>query len=77
MKKWLSISAKRHIEFENIIKIKERHKLDLNSLSPSASVSNKNLSNDILDQLNKLNDLYKSGILTKDEFKKAKKKILN
>ena len=25
----------------------------------------------------KLNDLYKSGVLTKDEFEKAKKKILN
>ena len=77
MEKWVSISAKRHIEFEDIIKVIERHKLDLNSLSPSTSVSSKNLSNDILDQLNKLNDLYKSGILTKDEFEKAKKKILN
>ena len=27
--------------------------------------------------LKKLNDLYKSGVLTKDEFEKAKKKILN
>ena len=77
MQKWVSISAKRHIEFENIIKIIERHKIDLSALSPSTSVSIKNLSSDILDQINKLNDLYKSGILTKDEFEKAKKKILN
>ena len=77
MQKWVSISAKRHIEFEDIIKVKERHKLDLNSLLPSTSVSSKNLSNDILDQLKKLNDLYKGGVLTKDEFEKAKKKILN
>ena len=77
MQKWVSISAKRHIEFENIIKIIERHKLDLSALSPSNSVSIKNLSSDILDQINKLNDLYKSGVLTKDEFEKAKKKILN
>ena len=76
MDKWVSISAKRHIEFENIIKIIERHKLDLSALSPSTSVSTKNLSSDILDQINKLNDLYKSGVLTKDEFEKAKKKIL-
>ena len=55
----------------------ERHKLDLSALSPSTSVSTKNLSSDILDQINKLNDLYKSGVLTKDEFEKAKKKILN
>ena len=77
MQKWVSISAKRHIEFENIIKILERHKLDLSALSPLTSVSTKKLSSDILDQINKLNDLYKSGVLTKDEFEKAKKKILN
>ena len=34
-------------------------------------------STDIVDQLNSLNDLYKSGVLTKEEFEKAKKKILN
>jgi hypothetical protein len=32
---------------------------------------------DITNQLEKLNDLYKSGALTKEEFEKAKKKILN
>jgi len=32
---------------------------------------------DIVDQLNSLNELYKSGVLTKEEFEKAKKKILN
>jgi hypothetical protein len=32
---------------------------------------------DIASQLEQLNDLYKSGTLTKDEFDKAKKKILN
>ena len=31
----------------------------------------------IVDQLKKLNDLYKSGVLTKEEFEKAKKRILN
>mgnify|MGYP001168064426 FL=1 len=77
MQKWVSISAKRHIEFENTIKVMERHKLDLNSLSPLTSESSKKLSNDILGQLKKLNDLYKNGILTKDEFKKAKEKVLN
>ena len=34
-------------------------------------------SSDIVDQLNSLNELYKSGVLTKEEFEKAKKKILN
>ena len=77
MQKWVSISAQRHIEFENLIKVMERHKLDLSNLSPSKSQLSKNSSNEIIDQINKLNDLYKNGILTKDEFEKAKKKILN
>jgi len=77
MQKWVLISAQRHIEFENLIKVMERHKLDLSNLSPSKSQLSKNSSNEIIDQINKLNDLYKNGILTKDEFEKAKKKILN
>ena len=32
---------------------------------------------DIASQLEQLNKLYQSGALTKDEFKKAKKKLLN
>ena len=31
---------------------------------------------DLVDDINKLNNLYSKGILTKDEFEKAKKKIL-
>ena len=40
------------------------------------NTSSENSSN-IVENLNKLNDLYKSGVLTKDEFEKAKKKLLN
>ena len=36
-----------------------------------------NNSTDIASQFEKLNKLYKSGALTKDEFEKAKKKLLN
>ena len=32
---------------------------------------------DIVEDLKQLNDLYKSGALTKEEFEKAKKKIIN
>jgi hypothetical protein len=77
MQKWISISAHRHIEFEKIVKALDRHKLDLRDLSPMKSFSSKNSSIDIADEINKLNDLYKSGILTKEEFDKAKNKILN
>ena len=34
-------------------------------------------SGDLTEQLKDLNELYKSGVLTKEEFEKAKKKILN
>ena len=34
-------------------------------------------SNDTVQQLKDLNELYKSGVLTKEEFEKAKKKLLN
>jgi len=77
MEKWVSISAQRHIEFENIIKVIDRHKLDLKHLKPLISNSSKNLSNDIVNQLDKLNDLFKKGALSEEEFEKAKKKILN
>ena len=40
-------------------------------------IKNKVDDNNIVDQLNSLNELYKSGVLTKEEFEKAKKKILN
>ena len=44
--------------------------------STPANTSSESSSN-IVDNLNKLNDLYKSGVLTKEEFEKAKKKLLN
>ena len=38
---------------------------------------NNNDDNNIVNQLEQLNSLYKSGALTKEEFAKAKKKLLN
>ena len=43
------------------------------ALSNTSSESSTN----IVENLKKLNDLYKSGVLTKEEFEKAKKKLLN
>lgn len=77
MKKWISISAKRHLDFENSINAKQRHRLKLNNLSSAKSIANDNQSSDMIEQLQKLNNLFKSGALTKKEFEKAKKKLLN
>ena len=68
MKKWISISAQRHIDFENSIKALKRHRLNLNNLSPAKSVFTENQSSNMIEQLQKLNDLFKSGVLTKDEY---------
>ena len=76
MNRWISNSSKFHKEFEIMTKAKNRHKLSLDKyiLDIKAEVKSKD---PIIDQLNKLNDLFKSGALTKEEFEKAKKKILN
>lgn len=77
MNKWMSISSKRHIEFENYNKAKKSHKLNLNQFildfDNVKSVNDENITEQIIE----LNKLYKEGILTKEEFEKAKKKILN
>ena len=77
MQQWLSISSNRHKAFEKAIKAKERHLLNLSELVSSGVSLSSNQSEDAVEQLKKLNDLYKSGVLSKDEFEKAKKKILN
>ena len=51
---------------------KENENLDNNEIENSFD-TNKNLS----EELEKLNNLLKDGILTEEEFEKAKKKILN
>ena len=43
----------------------------------SATNTSSQNSFNVVENLKKLNDLYKSGVLTKDEFEKAKKKLLN
>ena len=41
------------------------------------NLSNQGEKKNITEDLEKLNELYKSGAITKEEFKKAKDKILN
>jgi len=79
MKKWMLISAERHRNFEKSAKALERHHLNLDQFAIVNAKSNNETesSSDIVKEIQKLNDLYKDGVLTKDEFEKAKKKILN
>jgi hypothetical protein len=75
MKKWVSIAANRHKALENLANSKSKYILKLDKyINNNKTTKTKSL---LLDQLNKLNDLYKSGVLTREEFDKAKKKLLN
>ncbi len=78
MEKVVSIGAKRHKKFELEVRAKEHHKLDLSLLITKPTENNvMEKSKDIITQLNKLNNLFNSGALTEEEFKRAKEKILN
>ena len=60
-------------------KFNKMRKNSFNSISINTSNNiNKSDGNlNIVEQIKQLDDLYKSGALTKEEFEKAKKKILN
>ena len=45
--------------------------------SDSESVIRPSNSNDLSSEISKLNELYKNGALTQEEFEKAKSKLLN
>ena len=75
MEKWISIASKRHKIFEKNHKIRKYHALKLEKyINPDSDYVDQS---DVVDSLKKLNDLYKSGVLTKEEFEEAKKKLLN
>ena len=77
MKKWLKKSAQLHKNFEEFQNAKKNQKLDLSDILPQNSKSkDKNTKSEITNELIKLNELYKSGALTKEEFERAKKKVL-
>ena len=78
MEKIVSLGAERHKQFELEVRAKEHHKLELSLLITKSSeniIVDQN--QDIITQINKLKNLLKSGVLTEEEFKKAKEKILN
>jgi len=74
MDKWLSVSSKRHRYLEKLFKAKKNHLLDIEKYLINSEIDK---DTNTVEQLEKLNQLLKSGVLTEDEFKKAKDKILN
>lgn len=76
MEKWLSISAKKHLEFEEMIQAKSHHLLDLSQYIDDSTSENFG-ENNLTDELIKLKKLLDDGVITQEEFTKAKKKLLN
>lgn len=72
---WTAKKAGEHLVFEKYMSAKSHQKLDLSELVKKEN--NVLESKDLTKQLKALNNLYKSGALTKEEFAKAKKKLLN
>ena len=76
MQKWIKKSA----HFEMFQKAKKSQKLDLSEYIASKEKKKQKKiefsSDNIAEELIKINELYKSGALTKEEFEKAKKRVL-
>ena len=73
-----SMSAKRHKEFEIQWRAKDRHKLDLSDvILDEKDIVSVESNTDVVKRLNDLKELLEAGVLTKEEFEKAKKKLLN
>ena len=80
MEDWVKIAAKRHKIFEKMVKAKSRYKLDLSEYVKGEIIEETKTtspSSGLTEELIELNKLYEEGILTKEEFEKAKKKVLS
>ncbi len=80
MERFISLAAKRHKELEKVFRAKEHHLLNLNNYISENDINKSNKQDtkkSIIEDLESLNKLYKSGVITKEEFEKAKKQLLN
>ena len=75
MNKWINYIAHYHGVIEKSLKIKGKYKINFDRKVINQSSSGKN--NELVEMLEKLNELYRLNVLTKDEFTKAKEKLLN
>ena len=70
---WTKKMSLQHSFLEDQLEAKSEFKLNFLDLIETKNEETSNF----LEDLNKLNDLYKSGVLNAEEFEKAKKKLLN
>ena len=78
MEQWTSSAAEYHKEFEERVRARDYHRLDLSEYyAGKNSQTLETSSQSITEELKELKKLYDDGVLTKEEFTKAKKKLLN
>ena len=61
----------------NGFKYKEANKVEKDEMEDEITAQNSDRSDNLSDELNKLNDLKQKGIISAEEFDKAKKKLLD
>ena len=75
MNKFLSKSSLFHQDIETKLGVKNQKKLEISNYI--TEVLKNDINDNTISQLKKLNELFKAGVLNKEEFEKAKKKILD
>ena len=79
MNNWIITTIKMHQQIELTLKAKEHHKLDFSEYNIGEINETKKITSgsNLTEDLKALKQLYDEGALTKEEFEKAKKKLLN
>ena len=78
MDDFVNVAAYEHKKFEEWARAKSNHLLDLSQFDIEEPIKEtKTTSSNLTKELKELHELYKSGALTKEEYTKAKKKLLN
>ena len=80
MENWVKIAAQRHKIFEELVRAKEHHKLDLSEYGVGEVLKETQTtvsSSGLTEEIKELHKLYEEGVITKEEFEKGKKKILS
>ena len=78
MDDFVNIAAYKHTEFEEMVNAKSRHLLDFSQFDIEyPTKATKTTSSNLTKELKELNKLFQEKVLTKEEFEKAKKKLLN
>ena len=77
MDNFVKQSAYTHQEFESLVKAKDNLKLDFDEFNLQNKSIVKTNSEDYINQLKELKKLFDDGVITKEEFTAAKKKVLD